>query len=107
MFRLMFLLGAIGNDSTYIKQLKAIMKKSGKYFIAECTHGCFIYTVTVHKSKALAEQIELAEEYINDDYKLSDTLKPGRLIIVDLRMSLLKRTKLGVICRNAQYIFIS
>ena len=29
--------------------------------------------------------MQFAEDYINDDFKLRDTLKPGRLIIVDLR----------------------
>ena len=83
----MFLLGAIGNDSTYIKQLKAIMKKVRKNIsLRNVRMGVSSTPLLSTNQKALAEQrLQFAEEYINDDYKLSDTLKPGRLIIVDLR----------------------
>lgn len=83
----MFLLGAIGNDSTYIKQLKAIMKSVRKDIsLRNIRRGVSSSPLLSVNQKALAEQrLQFAEEYINDDYKLSDTLKPGRLIIVDLR----------------------
>lgn len=83
----MFLLGAIGNDSTYIKQLKAIMKSVRKDIsLRNIRRGVSSTPLLSANQKTLAEQrLQFAEEYINDDYKLSDKLKPGRLIIVDLR----------------------
>ena len=83
----MFLLGAMGNDSTYIKELKQIMKAC-RYDIslANIRNGV---ANSVHMSasqRSLAEQkLEFAEEYITDGKKLQKYLKPGRLIIVDLR----------------------
>lgn len=83
----MFLLGAMGNDSTYIKELKQIMKS--------CRHDMSLVNIrngvanSEHMSssqRSLAEQkLEFAEEYITDGNKLQQYLKPGRLIIVDLR----------------------
>lgn len=83
----MFLLGAVGNDSTYIKQLKAIMKSVRKDIsLRNIRRGVSSTPLLSTNQKMLAEQrLTFAEEYINDDYKLSETLKPGRLIIVDLR----------------------
>ena len=83
----MFLLGAVGNDSTYIKELKQIMKA--------CRHAMSIQNIregvanSGHMStsqRSLAEQkLDFASEYINDGNKLRQYLRPGRLIIVDLR----------------------
>lgn len=83
----MFLLGAMGNDSTYIKELKQIMKA--------CRHNMSLQNIrngvaeSDHMSssqRSLAEQkLDFAEEYITDGNKLQQYLKPGRLIIVDLR----------------------
>lgn len=83
----MFLLGAMGNDSTYIKELKQIMKS--------CRHDMSLVNIrngvanSDHMSssqRSLAEQkLEFAKEYITDGNKLQQYLKPGRLIIVDLR----------------------
>lgn len=83
----MFLLGAMGNDSTYIKELKQIMKV--------CRHDMSMNNIregvasNTHMSssqKSLAEQkLDFAAEYITDGNKLQLYLKPGRLIIVDLR----------------------
>lgn len=83
----MFLLGAMGNDSTYIKELKQIMKK--------CRHDMSLnnikqgveensYLSTAQRNLA-REKLEFASEYITDGNKLQQYLKPGRLIIVDLR----------------------
>lgn len=83
----MFLLGAMGNDSTYIKELKQIMKS--------CRHDMSLENIrngvanSDHMSssqRSLAEQkLGFAEDYISDGNKLQQYLRPGRLIIVDLR----------------------
>ena len=83
----MFLLGAIGNDSTYIKQLKAIMKENRRNLtldgISESVETSELLSNT---QKALARQkLSFAREYIDDTFLLREKLKPGRLIIVDLR----------------------
>ncbi len=83
----MFLLGAIGNDSTYIKQLKAIMKgMRTNITLSALQENVSNSTLLTNNQKTLAEQrILFAKEYIDDNSVLRDLLKPGRLIIVDLR----------------------
>ncbi|WP_218132886.1 methylation-associated defense system ATP-binding protein MAD8 [Dyadobacter soli] len=83
----MFLLGASGNDSTYIKQLKAIMKSLRRDLsIDVITKGIEESELLSNTQKALARQkLSFASEYIDDKFTLRDKLKPGRLIIVDLR----------------------
>lgn len=83
----MFLLGAIGNDSTYIKQLKAIMKEHRRNItLSGITESVESSELLSTSQKALARQkLSFAREYIDDSFMLRDTLKPGRLIIVDLR----------------------
>lgn len=83
----MFLLGAMGNDSTYIKELKQIMKAC-RYdmSLANIRNGVANSDHMSSSQRSLAEQkLDFAEEYITDGNKLQRYLKPGRLIIVDLR----------------------
>ena len=82
-----FLLGAIGNDSMYIKQINSIMRNirnrlSLDALKAEVRNSPLL----TNTQKALAEQrFQFAQEYIDDTEEMSSVLKPGRLVIVDLR----------------------
>ena len=82
-----FLLGAIGNDSTYIKQLKAIMKEHRRNItLGAISRSVEESDLLSSSQKALARQkLSFAREYIDDNFTLKDLLKPGRLLIVDLR----------------------
>ena len=83
----MFLLGAMGNDSTYIKELKQIMK-SCRYdmSLANIRKGVAESSHMSSSQRSLAEQkLDFASEYITDGNKVQQYLRPGRLIIVDLR----------------------
>ena len=83
----MFILGAIGNESTYIKQLKAIMKDNRDNITIDGLSESIENSMMLSKGqKALAlQKLSFAKEYVNDDSSLKEFLKPGRLIIVDLR----------------------
>lgn len=83
----MFLLKAVGNESTYINQLRAIMRANRKNLNIEGLKRSVDASPLLSTSqKALAQQrLSFAEEYIDDSRKLGTLLKPGRLIIVDLR----------------------
>ena len=83
----MFLLGAMGNDSTYIKELKQIMKACrNDMSILNIRNGVANSNHMSTSQRSLAVQkLDFAEEYINDGNKLQQYMKPGRLIIVDLR----------------------
>lgn len=83
----MFILGAIGNDSTYIRQLKAIMKEHRSNITIEAlTESVEASELLSNSQKALARQkLSFAREYVDDGFMMRDVLKPGRLIVVDLR----------------------
>ena len=83
----MFILGAIGNESTYIKQLKAIMKDNRDNLTIDGLSVSIENSMMLSKvQKALAlQKLNFAKEYVNDESSLKEFLKPGRLIIVDLR----------------------
>lgn len=83
----MFLLKAVGNDSTYITQLKAIMRANRKNLnIEDLKESVESSALLSTSQKSLAMQrLSFAEEYIDDTMRLGEILRPGRLIIVDLR----------------------
>lgn len=82
-----FLLKAVKNDSTYIAQLSSIMRANRKDLnLRDLTESVENSSTMSTSQKNLAMQrLDFAREYINDEQKLSSLLKPGRLIVVDLR----------------------
>lgn len=83
----MFLLGAVGNDSSYIKQLKFMMKEQRRNITLEgLRESVEASELLSNTQKSLAMQkLSFAQEYIDDSFFLKEVLKPGRLVIVDLR----------------------
>lgn len=83
----MFLLGAVGNDSSYIKQLKFMMKEQRRNITLEgLRESVESSELLSNTQKSLAKQkLCFAQEYIDDSFFLKEVLKPGRLVIVDLR----------------------
>jgi hypothetical protein len=83
----MFLLGAVGNDSSYIKQLKFMMKEQRRNITLEgLRESVETSELLSNTQKSLARQkLSFAQEYIDDSFFLKGVLKPGRLVIVDLR----------------------
>ena len=82
-----FLLGAVGNDSMYIKQINSIMRSIRDRVSLEALRTEVRNSpLLTNNQKALAEQrFQFAQEYIDDTTELRSVLKPGRLVIVDLR----------------------
>lgn len=89
----MFLLGAMGNDSTYIKELKQIMKQCRYDMSLEnIRQGIQDSEYLSSGQRRMAEQrLKFADEYITDGSKLQRHLRPGRLVIVDLRDELIEK----------------
>lgn len=77
----------MGNDSTYVKELKQIMKQCRHDLsLANIKAGVESSSFLSTSQKSLAQQkLNFASEYITDGNNLNRHLKPGRLIIVDLR----------------------
>ena len=81
-----FLLGAYGNDSLYIRQLVAIMRRHRTGLTIETFRAEIADAELPKGAQRLAEdRLTLAEPYIDDNRRLGDILRPGRTVIVDLR----------------------
>ncbi|MER6086959.1 methylation-associated defense system ATP-binding protein MAD8 [Streptomyces bluensis] len=81
-----FLMGAVGNQALYIRQLGRIMKANRNNLTLDAIRLGVEQSSLSDTLKQLAyDRLELAAEYIDDDARLQDLVRPGRLIIVDLR----------------------
>ncbi|MGV9740625.1 methylation-associated defense system ATP-binding protein MAD8 [Nocardia farcinica] len=81
-----FLMGAIGNQSTYIRQLQRIMKANRNNLRLDAIRTGIDSSPLTDNLKQLAHQrLDLAAEYIDDHVRVKPLVKPGRVIIVDLR----------------------
>lgn len=81
-----FLMGAVGNQATYIRQIMRIMKSMRDDISLEGLRaGIDASSVPDHLKELARMRLDLAAEYINDSISLTEVVKPGRLIIVDLR----------------------
>lgn len=81
-----FLMGAVGNQATYIRQIMRIMKSMRDDISLEGLRaGIDASSVPDHLKELARMRLDLAAEYISDTTSLTDVVKPGRLIIVDLR----------------------
>ena len=81
-----FLMGAVGNQSTYIRQLQRIMKAHRNELRLDVIRDGVADSGLPDNLKQLAQQrLDLAAEYIDDSVSIKDIVRPGRMIIVDLR----------------------
>lgn len=81
-----FLMGAVGNQSTYMRQLNRIMKANRNNLSTQVIREGIDGSTLSEAIKGLAHQrLDLASEYISDQANLTGLIQPGRLIIVDLR----------------------
>ncbi|WP_238911189.1 methylation-associated defense system ATP-binding protein MAD8 [Achromobacter xylosoxidans] len=81
-----FLMGAVGNQATYIRQIMRIMKAMRDDITLDGLRaGIDASSVPDHLKELARMRLDLAAEYINDGISLTEVVRPGRLIIVDLR----------------------
>ncbi|MCA9633618.1 MAG: hypothetical protein KC766_38470 [Myxococcales bacterium] len=81
-----FLMGAVGNQATYIRQLNRIMKQlRDDLTLAGLQQGIDASRMPDHIKELARGRLELAEEFIDDETNLGEVIRPGRLVIVDLR----------------------
>jgi hypothetical protein len=81
-----FLLGAYGNDSLYIRQLVAIMRRHRSGLTLDIFRQEIASAGLAPATQRLADdRLNLAQPYIDDAKCLGDLLRPGRTVIVDLR----------------------
>jgi DNA phosphorothioation-dependent restriction protein DptH len=81
-----FLLGAYGNDSLYVRQLIAIMRRHREDLTLRLFREEILAADLAPQVRRLAEdRLNLAEPYVDDSASLGALIRPGRTIIVDLR----------------------
>jgi DNA phosphorothioation-dependent restriction protein DptH len=81
-----FLMGAVGNQAAYIRQLGNIMRKNRNILTLEGIRNGVENSSMPDSLKELANmRLDFAEQYIDDTANVSQLAKPGRMIIVDLR----------------------
>jgi DNA helicase HerA-like ATPase len=81
-----FLMGAVGNRATYFRQLNRLMREMrGDLSLTGLRNGIVQSALPDHIKDLANMRLDLAASYIDDTQRLGDILRPGRLVIVDLR----------------------
>lgn len=87
-----FLLGAVGNQSMYLRQLTQIFRANRSDLSLDTIRTAVDSSAMADNMKDLVRQrLDLAEPYIDYSVRISDYVRPGRLIIVDLRDELIEK----------------
>ncbi|MBF0155303.1 MAG: ATP-binding protein, partial [Magnetococcales bacterium] len=81
-----FLMGAIGSQSMYMRQINLIMRGlRSNLTLDSIRSGIENSGLSDHLKDLAKTRLQFAGEYISDGQRLQDLIRPGRLIIVDLR----------------------
>lgn len=81
-----FLMGAIGNQAAYIRQLGNIMRKNRNNLSIQSIRGGIHNSSLSDSLKDLANmRLDFAEQYIDDQLNVGSLIRPGRMIVVDVR----------------------
>lgn len=87
-----FLMGAVGSQSLYMKQINHIMRDLRQNLTLDRILAAVQNSHLPDNLKRLAEtRLNLAKMYIDDSSSVTDAIKPGRLVIVDLRDEFLEK----------------
>jgi len=80
-----FLMG-VGGNQMYMKQINMIMRQLRGEMTLDTLRAEIEGSDLSDQQKAIAKiRLNFASQFVDDERHLADTLKPGRLIIVDLR----------------------
>lgn len=81
-----FLMGAVGSQATYIRQVMRIMKGMRDDVTLQALRaGIEASGIPDHLKELARTRLDFAGDYIADGASISDAVRPGRLIIVDVR----------------------
>ena len=81
-----FLMGAIGNQATYIRRLNQLMRAMRDNLTLDGLRAAVLGAGFTDSLRDLAMmRLDLAATYIDDSVRISEVIRPGRLVIVDLR----------------------
>lgn len=87
-----FLMGAVGSHGMYIRQVGLVMRQLREELTLNgLRKGIEDSTLSDHLKELALLRLQFAEEYIDDRRDLTSVLRPGRLVIVDLRDELVDK----------------
>jgi DNA phosphorothioation-dependent restriction protein DptH len=87
-----FLMGAVGNQALYLRQLKQIMKEIRRDLNLDGLRDGIERSRMAENLKELARtRLDFAADYIADGASITALFRPGRLVIVDLRDELMEK----------------
>lgn len=85
-------MGAVGNQSTYIRRLNRVIKDNRRDLsLAAIRRGIDTSSMADHIKQLARGRLDLAADYIDDSVRIADIVRPGRVIIVDLRDELIEK----------------
>jgi DNA phosphorothioation-dependent restriction protein DptH len=86
-----FLMGAVGNDSLYIREMNLVMRTLRDNITIDGLRKAVESSALSDSQKRLAGlRLRFAEQFVREGDRLRDKLYPGRLVIVDLRDELIE-----------------
>jgi DNA helicase HerA-like ATPase len=81
-----FLMGATSNDALYLKLLNEVMRRTRNNLTLQTIRDGISQAPLSDAQRLLAlTRLDFAARFINDEKSLRSLLRPGRLIVVDLR----------------------
>jgi hypothetical protein len=81
-----FLMGAVGNQSVYLRQINHVMRTlRDNLTLPRLLEGVENSSLPDKLMEFARLRLQFAAEYIDDSRRLGEIIRPGRLIIVDLR----------------------
>ena len=87
-----FLMGAVGAQNMYLRQINQIMRNLRGNITLEALRAGIAQSALSDQLKNLANiRLNFAAEYINEKQKIQDLVQPGCLILVDLRDELIEK----------------
>jgi DNA helicase HerA-like ATPase len=87
-----FLMGATGNDALYLKLLNEVMRRSRDDLSLQAIRdGLAVAPLTTAQRSLTEARLDFASRFIDDGASLRSLLRPGRLIVVDVRDEFIER----------------
>ena len=81
-----FLMNSDGNSAMYLRQLKSVLRLYRKNLtLSNIRRGIEEEDFEDRSRKLLERRLKFVEEYINEGVRIGEVLKPGRVVIVDVR----------------------
>lgn len=85
-------MGAVGSNNLYMKKINFLMRSLGDDLtLANLRQGIETAGLGKQQKNLAKTRLDFAGEYVDDSQRLQDLIRPGRLLVVDLRDELIEK----------------